>query len=158
MFFLSAISASNSVICPEYITTISSHPYEIHWGNIRIDFSRPLTIQDSYRFLETEIKYCSSNAHSKLREFVMLQDSILVEHQELSRRKIRKYKKQWELELSYSFYEIWKTYEEDTNIPLQWGPSRVRGGLVSTAQGSDHVTDYLEAMFSKRWIKYDLME
>ncbi len=158
MFFLSAISASNSVICPEYITTISSHPYEILWGNIWLDFSRPLSTQESYGSFEAEIKYCSSNAHSTLIEFVKLQDSILVERQELSRRKLRKYKKQWELQLSYAFYKIWDSYEEDTNIPLQWGSSRIRGGLVSTAQGSDHVTDYLHAIFSKGWIKYNLME
>ena len=89
MFFLSAIS----VICPEYITTISSHPYEIHWGNIRIDFSHPLSIQESYGSFETEIQYCSANAHSKLKEFAMLQDSIIGEHQKISRRKTRKYKK-----------------------------------------------------------------
>ena len=154
MFFLSAIS----VICPEYITTISSYPYEIHWGNIRIDFSHPLSIQESYGSFETGIQYCSANAHSKLKDFAMLQDSILIERQKLSRRKIRKYKKQWELQLSYAFYKIWDSYEEDTNIPLQWGPSRVRGGLVSTAQGSDHVTDYLYTLFSKHWIKYNLME
>ena len=158
MFFLPAISASNSVICPEYITTISSHPYEIHFGNMRIDFSHPLSRQESYDTFETEIQYCSSKAHSKLKEFVVLQDSILIERKKLSRRKIIKYKKQWELELSYAFYEIWDSYEEDTNIPLQWGESRVRGGLISTAQGSDHVTDYLYALFSKGWIKYGLME
>ena len=158
MFFLSAISASSPVICPEYITTISSHPYEIHWGNIRIDFSHPLSIQESYGSFEMEIQYCSSNAHTKLKEFSMLQDSIIIERQKLSRRKIRKYNKQWELQLSYGFYKIWESYEDDTNIPLQWGPSRIRGGLVSTAQGSEHVTDYLHAMFSKRWIKYNLME
>ena len=43
-------------------------------------------------------------------------------------------------------------------ISLKMGSSRVRGGLVSTGQGSDHVTDYLYALFSKHWIKYDLME
>ena len=154
MFFLSAIS----VICPEYITTISSHPYEIRWGNIRVDFSHPLSIQESYGSFETEIQYCSTNAHSKLKEFAMLQDSIVRERQKLSRRKTRKRKKQWESQLSYAFYEIWQSYEKDTNIPLQWGPSRVRGGLVSTGQGSDHVTDYLYVLFSKRWIKYNLME
>ena len=158
MLFLSVISASNSVICPEYITTISSHPYEIRWGNMRIDFSHPLSIQKSYPSFEMEMKYCSSNTYAKLKEFVILQDSILTERQKLSRRKTRKQKKQWELQLSYAFYEIWNSYEEDTNIYLQWGPSRVRGGLVSTGQGSDHVTDYLYALFSKRWIKYNLIE
>ena len=158
MFLLPAISASSSVICPEYITTISSHPYEIRWGNMRIDFSHPLSLQEFYISFETQIKYCSSNAHSKLRDFVLLQDSILTERQSLSRRKIRKHKKRWEMELSYAFYDIWISYEEDTSISLKWGPSRVRGGLISTAQGSDHVTAYLYALFSKSWIKYDLME
>ena len=88
-----------------------------------------------------------------IAEFLYLQN---VKNYLVGRQENRK--KHWELQLSYAFYEIWNSYEEDTNISLQWGPSRVRGGLVSTGQGSDHVTDYLYALFSKHWIKYNLME
>ena len=73
VFFISNF-ASNSVICPEYITTISSHPYEIRWGNMRIDFSHPLSTQESYASFEMEMKYCSSNTYAKLRDFVILQN------------------------------------------------------------------------------------
>ena len=144
MFFISNF-ASNSVICPEYITT-PSHPWNL-LGKYALIF--PIPFYSSLMPLWNRDETLFSNTYAKLK-IVILQNSIRAERQKLSRRKIRKQKKQWELQLSYAFVRIWSSYEEDRNI-FAMGPSRVRG-TVSTGQGSDHVTDYLYALFSKHWI------
>jgi hypothetical protein len=156
MVYSLVLLSSNSLICPEHITTISSLPYEIRWKNSNIDFSQRLTEQKDFPSFEAALKICSPNAYVKLIDFVELQDRITSERKNTSAWKHWRSKKKWEAELSFSYYELWINYEQDTKIPLQWGESRVRGGLVSTAQGSDLITDYLYALFSKSWDRYEL--
>ena len=62
------------------------------------------------------LKIRSPNAYVQLINFVELQGRIASERQNTSALKHWRSKKQWEAELSFSYYELWIHYEQDTKM------------------------------------------
>ena len=144
---------SFSVACPKHITTISSNPYEIQWKEKQIAFAQNLAKKEGFQMFLEETKICSPISYQKLLLFRELQQEIFQQKEQLIWSRW-KYKGLWEAQLSYAYYDFWISYAQENGVLLIWGNSRVRGGLISTAQGSERVTDYLYILLHSSWEKY----
>ena len=159
MMFLHFNFVSNSnALCPQHITTYASNPYIIMWHDMTVDFSRAWKDDHNKDIFMEDIKNCAPNTYPKLLHFVETQTSIWMQREDLSIAKRWIFNQQWESQLSFAYYDFWLHYAEETQNSLIWGASRVRGGLISTAQGSDLITDYLYIQLSSKWKKYDLID